>query len=293
MPQVSVLMGTYNEKSKKQAARAIDSILSQTFTDFEFLICDDGSEESFYRWLRAYCRKDDRIRLFRNKKNKGLAAVLNRCLRYAKGAYIARMDADDISMEGRLEKQAAFLRQHPSCALVGCSAGMYGRHGVWGIRSMEAYPQKTSFLQTSPFIHPSIMIRRDVLKAAGGYNASPAVLRAEDYELFMRLYAKGYYGCNLQEVLFLYREEPQSYTKRRYRYRINECRVRWHGFWELGILKGNGIYVIKPLLVGLLPDRFMRKVHRKRYEIGNAEKESRKYNMEEIAENDWDCDIEL
>lgn len=277
VPQISVLMGTYNETSSAQVACAIDSVLSQTATDFEFLICDDGSRESFYQWLRAYCSKDARIRLFRNQKNRGLAAALNRCLYHARGTYIARMDADDICMPQRLEKQAAFLRQHPPYALVGCNAGMFGRYGVWGVRRMEPYPQKISFLHTSPFIHPSVMIRSDVLMALGGYNESKAVLRAEDYELFMRLYAYGYRGCNLQEVLFLYREEPWSYAKRRYRYRISECRVRWQGFRELGILKGNGIYVAKPLLVGLLPGWVVRKVHKKRYGM----------------EHDWDCDIKL
>ncbi len=268
-PQISVFMGTYNEKSKKQAASAIDSILAQTWTDFEFLICDDGSSSRFYKWLRAYCSKDARIRLLRNEKNKGLAATLNRCLREARGSYIARMDADDFSKKERLAKQADFLNRHPNYALVGSSAWMFGRDGVWGVRRMEQYPKKTSFLQTSPFIHPSVMIRKEVLTAVGGYNESPAVLRAEDYELFMRLYARGYRGCNLQEPLFFYREEPQSYKKRRYRYRISECRVRLHGFSKLGILKGNAIYVVKPLAAGLLPGRVMQKLHKKRYGINS------------------------
>ncbi len=277
-PLVSVLMGTYNETSRKQTARAIDSVLSQTLSDFEFLICDDGSSESFYDWLRAYCKKDARIRLLRNPKNRGLAATLNRCLKYARGDYIARMDADDISKKERLEKQVRFLTQHPQYAFAGCCAGMFGEHGVWGERRMEPYPNNESFLQTSPFIHPSVVFRKDALTAVCGYNESKAVLRAEDYELFLRLYAKGYRGCNLQEVLFFYREEPQSYAKRRYRYRISECRVRFRGFRELGILKGNEIYVGKPLIVGLLPGWAVQKAHEMRYGI---------------AENDWDCDIKF
>lgn len=267
MPEISVLMGIFNEKSRKHTAQAIDSVLSQTFTDFEFLICDDGSQEAFYQWLVAYCGKDARIRLLRNQKNKGLAAALNRCLRHASGEYVARMDADDISKKERFEKQAAFLRQHGEYALVGCNAWLIGRHGVWGRRRMEESPQKKSFLYTSPFIHPSVMIRREILAAMGGYDESPKALRAEDYELFMRLYARGCRGYNLQEELLCYREDQQAYARRRYRYRIHECRVRYDGFQKLGVLEGNMRYVIKPLAVGLVPAWAMQKARAKRYTV--------------------------
>ena len=85
MPEISVLMGTYNEKNKEHVAQAVDSILNQTFTDLELIICDDGSKEEFYQWLKKYCRKDARIRLLRNRKNRGLAVVLNKCFRCSRG----------------------------------------------------------------------------------------------------------------------------------------------------------------------------------------------------------------
>lgn len=265
MPEISVLMGTYNEKSRKATALAIESILDQTFEDFEFIICDDGSETEFFQWLRRYCRKDVRIVLLHNKKNHGLAFSLNRCLRHASGIYVARMDADDIAKPERLEKQAAFLRQHEKYALVGCNAQLICGQEVWGERKMEEQPRKESFLSTSPFIHPTIMIRRNVLEMLGGYCERQEMLRTEDYELFMRLYAEGFRGYNLQETLFSYREERQSYEKRKYRYRIYECRVRMHGFQRLGILRGNLRYVLKPLAVGLVPSKVMVMIRRKRY----------------------------
>lgn len=265
MPEISILMGTYNEKSRKTTALAIDSMLNQTFTDFEFMICDDGSEAEFFQWLQRYCRKDSRIILLHNEKNHGLAFSLNRCLRHASGIYVARMDADDIAKPERLEKQAAFLRQHEEYALVGCNAQLICGQCVWGERKMEERPQKDSFLNTSPFIHPAVMIRRNVLETHGGYCERREILRTEDYELFMRLYAKGCRGYNLQEALFIYREERWSYAKRKYRYRINECRVRLHGFRKLGILYGNLRYVMKPLAAGLVPSGFMIMLRRKRY----------------------------
>ena len=267
-PAVSVLMGTYNEKDKADTALAIDSILMQTYTDFEFIICDDGSGQEFYQWLVQFCRKDDRIRLLRNKKNHGLAYTLNKCLKYASGVYIARMDADDISDPDRFEKQTMFLNAHPEYAVAGCSVRMLGSSGIWGVRRMEEMPGKKSFLNTLPFVHPAVMIRRKVLEELHGYCESPKVLRTEDYELFMRLYAAGFCGYNLKEVLLSYREDEQSYLKRKYRYRINECRVRYNGFRRMGILKGNLRYVAKPLAVGLIPACVMRQIRRHRYASG-------------------------
>lgn len=271
MAAISVLMGTYNEKNRAAVALAIDSVLNQTFTDFEFIICDDGSGHGFYRWLQNYCRKDRRIKLLRNAKNQGLAAALNRCLAHAKGDYIARMDADDVSAGERFAKQYAFLESHPEYALVGCCVEMTGKQGAWGIRRLEEMPGKKSFLKTSPFVHPTILIRRDVMGALGGYSRERSACRAEDYEFFMRLYAAGYRGYNLQETLFSYREDLQSYQKRKYRYRILECLVRFRGFRKMGILKGNLRYVVKPLAVGLVPARVMQKIRRRRYAWDRAD----------------------
>ncbi len=269
MPEVSVIMGIYNE-NRKQAAQAVDSILKQTFTDFEFIICDDGSQDAFFQWLSKYCKKDSRILLLHNRTNRGLAAALNRCLSHASGTYIARMDADDCSNRRRLERQAVFLQQHPAYALVGCQAWMFDKHGVWGMRRMEEVPQKQSFLFTSPFIHPAVMIRREIMEKLQGYSESAKVERAEDYDFFMRLYAQGYLGYNMQEVLYAYREDTRTYAKRKYSYRIRECRVRYVGFQRLGILNRNYRYVIKPLVAGLVPARLMALAKRRIFRFEKA-----------------------
>lgn len=266
-PTVSVLMGIYNEKKKEYVIRAIDSILEQSFEDFEFIICDDGSEIEFYQWMQEFCKKDSRIYLLRKKKNEGLAAALNTCFETARGTYIVRMDADDISSPERFEKQIAFLEKHPQYALVGCGADMIDDDGIWGERIPVEIPVRTDFLRTSPFIHPSIIMRREVLKELGGYSTEKYVERVEDYELFMRLYAAGYAGYNMQEKLFYYREDRNAYGKRKYRYRINESRVRYRGFQKIGVLKGHIRYVVKPLIVGLIPVRMIQLIRKRQFGV--------------------------
>ncbi len=280
-------MGTYNETNRKHVRLAIDSILRQTFTDFEFIICDDGSEIGFYRWLAQYCKKDKRIILLRNDKNHGLAFTLNRCLEYAKGDFIARMDADDISMAARLERQHSFLASHAAYALVGCYAYLFDEKGVWGIRRLPEKPGKMSFLQTSVFIHPAVMIRREVIEELHGYDEQPWKLRVEDYDFFMRMYVAGYCGYNLPETLFAYRENNSSYRKRKLRWRFHECAVRYCGFQSLGVLHGNIRYVVKPLAAGMIPAWVMRVLRKIKYGKRMA------WKIEGAVEHGRDCHIKL
>lgn len=263
--RISVIMGIYNEQNNDQVKKAIESVLSQTYTDFEFIICDDGSKRECYDRLKEYCKVDSRIRLLRKEKNSGLAAALNQCLAEAKGEYIARMDADDVSKSERFEKQIAFLEKNPQYALAGCGAELIDNNGIWGKRLPIEKPQKNDFLWSSPFMHPTIMIRKRVLEELGGYVMEDYAERVEDYDLFMRLYAAGYKGYNLQECLFQYREDRNAYTKRKYKYRMNEARVRYRGYRKLGILPGHFRNVLKPLIVGLIPVCIMQKIRRKQF----------------------------
>ncbi len=265
MPEVSVLMGTFNESNRDYVTMAIDSILNQTFTDFEFIICDDGSEAAFFQWLDHFCRKDSRIRLLRNQKNQGLAAVLNQGLRCALGRYIARMDADDISRTERLAKQIVFLQEHKEFVLAGCNVSLIDDQSIWGERKMTECPNKKDFLVTSPFVHPSVMVRKEAMEQIGGYCESAKKRRVEDYDFFMRLYADGFQGYNLQETLLYYREDQSSYKKRKYRYRLNECYVRYQGFRRMGIQNGNLKYVIKPLVAGMIPSKLIQYQRQKRF----------------------------
>ncbi|HJA93977.1 MAG TPA: glycosyltransferase [Candidatus Eisenbergiella merdipullorum] len=247
-------MGVYNQHNKKELEAAVRSILNQTITGWELIICDDGSEGEAAENLKRYEKRDGRIRVIRHDTNRGLAATLNTCISQAKGKYIARMDADDISMPDRLERQYQFLEAHPEYAFVGCNAELIDDSGIWGMRKMPEKPEKKDFLPFSPFIHPSVMVRREVYLKTGGYYVSKETWRCEDYELFMRLYAQGYRGINMQEILFCYRENKESYERRKFRYRLDEAKIRHRNFKYLG-MRGPAVwlYTIRPVAAGLLP----------------------------------------
>jgi glycosyltransferase EpsE len=250
-PRVSVIMGVYNCADTLGAS--VESILAQDFADLEFVICDDGSSDGGAEVLQSYAARDPRIVLIRNERNLGLARTLNRCAEAAKGEYLARMDGDDVSRPDRIGKQVAFLEKHPEFDFCGSSIALFDSTGVWGKNDYSELPDARSFLFRSPFAHPTVVFRASCLKTAGGYSCDPAVGRSEDYDLFMRLYASGRRGCNLQEYLFEYREDLGAFKKRKFRYALAEARVRIRGYRRLGLLPLGYLYAMKPILIGLVP----------------------------------------
>ena len=262
MPKISVVMGIYNSNKKDMVQAAIDSILNQSYPDFEFIICDDGSRDGTFDLLKRIAKKDKRILLLQNAENEGLAITLNKCLERAEGEFIARMDADDLSLPQRFEKQIQFMEDNPDCAMVGSNAILFDEHGDWGFRRKDREPDKKSFLFNNPFIHPSLIIRKEVLQELDGYRTDKEAVRCEDYDLFMRLYGKGLKGCNLQEPLLKFREDANTYKRRKFRYRINEAKVRCRGFRRLGLMPAGFVFVIKPLLMGLISPTTLAKLRR-------------------------------
>lgn len=252
--KISIIMGVYNPKNKKQFLRAVNSIIRQSFRSWELLLYDDGSDEPYAKLIRDTAALDDRIVYIRSNRNRGLACALNACIRHSSGLYIARMDDDDISSPNRLRRQYDFLETHPRYQWVGSNAELMDQGGVWGFQKMPELPGKKDFLFNSPYIHPSVMFRREVLTNSGGYDISRKNLYCEDYELFMRLHHAGSRGFNIQDPLLRYWEDYDSHKKRTFSRRIREMRVRYHGFQSLGILNGATFYyVLKPILVGAVP----------------------------------------
>lgn len=256
IPTVSVIMSTYGWQDVEYLNSAIGSVLGQTFGDFELILCNDGLEEGQAEYLRRLAETDRRIKLINNPENRGLAYSLNQCIKAAKGKYLARMDDDDICDPRRLRVQVDYLDRHPEVDFVGCNAKLIRRDGVWGSREMPERPKKGDFLRFSPYIHPAVMFRREVFAGQEAYRTDTC--RGEDYELFMRLTASGYQGCNIQEELFSYREDGESYRRRKFRSRLDEVRIRRQGFAALGILVPWGwLYVLKPLAAGCVPSFFV------------------------------------
>jgi glycosyltransferase EpsE len=259
-PLVSVVMGAYNCMGTVGAS--VESILGQDYRDLEFLICDDGSTDSTASVIESHAREDSRIVFLRNDRNEGLARTLNRCLEAASGEYVARMDGDDISRSDRIGMQLRFLEANPAYDLCGSSMALFDGSGVWGRVDYPERPEPRDFLLRSPFVHPSVIFRTAVLRAAGGYDCDPAIGRSEDYELFMRLYASGSKGYNFREYLLEYREELGAYRKRKFKYAVAEARVRARGFHRLGLLPLGLLYVAKPIIVGLLPKVVYKRVRK-------------------------------
>ena len=276
-PRVSILMGSYNPRRKQYLYAAVHSLIRQSFSDWELLVYDDGSDKASAKILQEACQIDGRIRYLRGDCNKGLSHALNQCILHARGDYLARMDDDDLSLPKRLQTQVDFLDSHPEYQWVGCAAWLFDGGSIWGKQRKPAVPQAKDFLFNSPYIHPTVMFRRQALTQAGGYSESPAVLQCEDYELFLRLHAQGMRGYNLPDILFCYREGRSAYRKRSYARRIREAEVRLQGFRKLGILTPlTAGYVLKPLLIGLIPTPLYAFFKRKQYKNPTSRQERRK-----------------
>lgn len=254
-PKISVLLCVYNP-DKKQLYEAVKSILGQTYANWEMILYDDGSEEPCKEWIYQMSYLDSRIRYVRNENHHSLAYGLNESLKLAKGKFIARMDGDDISRPTRFEEQIQFLEENEVFLWVGSNIALIDEKGEhWGERQYATIPKEKDFLKFSPYAHPTIMIHREELMNYGGYNTEKSPYRSEDYELFMRLHAAGEQGYNLQEVLLDYRESKEGYKKRTLKFQFQEMLVRWEGFRKLRILDPiTLIYVIKPLLVWMIPN---------------------------------------
>ena len=269
-PLISVLMGVYNCAATVE--EAVQSILDQTVTDWEFIICDDGSADNTFEVVRALAEKEPRIVLIRNEHNMGLAPTLNNCLRIARGTYTARMDGDDICAPDRFEKELAVLEGDPDCAVVSCAMLSYDEGGVYGKSVYPEKPDTVDFFRMSPFCHAGCMMRKKVLLELGGYNESDAVQRFEDYDLWYRLYKAGYYGRNLPDALYSMRDDRNAFRRRKMKYRLNVTKLslKIYRDFKPGIRYFPG--VVMPVIKGLLPEflyTYLRRRKLRRHVNGN------------------------
>ena len=217
-PAVTVLMSVYN--GEKYLSEAIDSILTQTFTDFEFIIIDDASTDTTNTILQEYAKKDARIRLLRNEENIKLAASLNRGLLEARAPLVARMDADDISFPFRLERQYAYMKEHPEIIVSGSYVELLPDETCWEV-PLQHDDIQVQILFDSPFMHPTVIMRKDfILQKTQGYD--PSVSFAQDYDLWVRLSLQtDALFSNIPEVYLRYRIDPNK-PRDGYRNRQNQ-----------------------------------------------------------------------
>ena len=229
--KISILMGIYN--CAPTLNEAIDSILAQTYTNWELILCDDCSTDYTYNIAEEYRKKyPDKIILLKNEKNSRLAFTLNRCLEAATGEFVARMDGDDISVPERFEKQVAFLRSHPDIVLVGTAMQRFLDDGSLGaIAYCEEFPDKdTPYKKGLVFNHATIVAYRDTYNKLGGYTVLPRTVRGQDMDLWFRFLAEGYKGANMHEALYLVRENESAIKRRTAKDRWITFQTEWFGY---------------------------------------------------------------
>lgn len=260
---ISVIMGIYNCESTLE--QAMESIFAQTCTDWELILCDDGSTDQTYAAAkRIQERFPEKVILIRNEKNMGLNITLNRCLEAASGLYIARMDGDDICSPDRFQKELDAFAADPSIAIVSTDMEYFDESGVWGAVSHPEYPETIDFLHGTPFCHAPCMVKREAYEAVRGYSVSDRLLRVEDYHLWIKMYAQGFKGRNIHEVLYQMRDDRNAYARRKMKYRCNEAYVKAEAVRMLGLPKTGYLYAVRPILVGLLPKSLYGFLHKKK-----------------------------
>lgn len=223
MAQVSVLMPCFDAAETVEAA--LQSLSEQSLSDYEVIVVDDGSMDDTATILKTWARKDPRIIVY-SQPHSGIVAALNTGLEHCHALYVARMDADDLSHPQRLEKQVSFLEEHRDIDLVGCLVECFPQENVrqgfrlytqWMNSLVEEEHIAREIFIESPFAHPSVVFRREVVEQLGGYQDRGW---AEDYDLWLRMFLAGKRFAKLPEVLLMWREHPGRLTRQDRRYSL-------------------------------------------------------------------------
>lgn len=261
-PEISVIMGIYNCAPTLQ--EALDSLYTQTFQDFEIILCEDGSNDDTFSIAQKNASEKSNIVLLRNERNLGLNETLNNCLSVARGRYVARMDGDDISLPERFEKEYIFLENHPEYAIVSTPMVYFDENGVFKTCRSNGYePKVKNFAKGTPFCHAPCMVRKEAYDAVEGYSVDDKLLRVEDYHLWIKMYARGFKGYMMGEPLYMMRDDRNAVVRRNFKNRINEAYVRYLACKTFDLPLRAYFSIFKPIIVGLLPQELYLKLHRK------------------------------
>ncbi len=256
VPAVSVLMSVHN--GAPLVDEAVASVLNQSDPDLELIVVDDGSTDDTPARLAAV--HDPRLRLYRQPRA-GLTRALNRALGLTRAGLVARLDADDVALPERLARQRAFLAAHPEVGLLGTAAreeGVAGAPGRLVRPPVDDVALRRALIRANPFVHSSVMARRELLERAGGYDETLDV--AQDYDLWMRL-ARLTRLATLDEVLVVRRLGPRRVSVEREEDRLRtEARVRWRAVRSGAYPPWCALYALRPALALALPRPLRRAV---------------------------------
>ena len=211
MPKISLIMSVYN--GEDYLSEAIESVLNQTFKDFELIVINDCSTDKTPEILKSFAEKDERVKVHTNEVNLRLPSSLNKAISFAQGKYIARMDADDICLPERLEKQYQFMENNPNVALSSCrfmtlKNGVISSGGCGGKYDNESI--KALLLVTNPILHPGIIAKADAIRSL---LYDKTFTCTEDMELWTRFVMAGYDVMIMPEYLMIYRLHDKQITE--------------------------------------------------------------------------------
>lgn len=258
-PKVSVLMSVYD--GDRFLRESIESILSQTFTDFEFIIVNDASTDKTADILKAYSFRDPRIKIITNKTNLGLTKSLNIGIKESTGEYIARMDSDDISLPERIEKQVKFLDENKDHGVVGALVYAIDETGKridgfknW-IHEIDNKTIQKKLIKRNVVVHPLAVVRKSTLDLVGGYDES--FRYAQDYDLWFRI-AMISKIHNLPEFLMNYRMSNSSITTSKNKHQA-QCafRARLNAIKRGQYSIFSSIYLLWPIFRIFLPKKLI------------------------------------
>lgn len=258
-PKVTFLISIYNTP-KEQLRTAINSVLNQTYENYDILIINDGTKDDSLEIIKSY--NSDKIKIINNENNIGLEKSLNKGIKEINSEYIARMDTDDISHNDRLQKQIEFAKLHPEYSVIATKVNIFDDNGIYGMTKISGKIEKRDLLFGTPFIHPSMLIKTEDIKNIGGY---PLFHRCEDYAMIMELYSNGKKGYIMSEILLDYRMDKTGYKKRKMKDRLIEVKVRWIYFRKMNIPFYQYFYVLKPILLMIIPRKMVMNYHQNKF----------------------------
>ena len=250
---ISVVMSVYN--AEKYLRFSIESILNQTYTDFEFIIINDCSEDDSLKIINEYSKNDSRIITVNNDTNLGLTRNLNKGLTIARGEYIARMDADDISILDRFEKQMCYFQKNEHIDILGGFCVDIDESGKVIRKRKAPLSHKeiiSSIYKVNPIYHPTVIFKKQKIANIGFYNEEYKVV--QDYDLWFRSIANNLIIQNLPDILLKYRINDNYYARKSFNYRLIDFKIRYRGYKSIGVSWYKWGYLFVPLILGVTPN---------------------------------------
>ena len=263
---ISVLMSVRN--GGEYLSKSVNSVLNQTFSDFEFIICDDGSTDNTYDILLSFAAQDKRIKLLQNETSKGLAYSLNRCIEVAQSEILARQDADDASELNRFEKQYEFVMKHPEYAIVGTCWNNVDSRGCKTPVMVKKEPSARDMVAGGMYMHPSWMMRKSQLAKVGYYTANKYTMRSQDYHLVMKLLGVKFRIYNMQIIAYNYTADDNTTN----RYFVKSWQkvkslmwIRFDAYRRNHLPLHCYAYVFKPLIQFMIPKMILKIYYKHQY----------------------------